>query len=64
MQRNIIPSLVEMGHHALAHGNTSLGWGEMAQWEWRWRKGSVGGLRGKGLKASTGSITIGKGEVF
>ena len=64
MQRNIIPSLVEMGHHALAHGSTSLGWGAMAQWEWRWRIGSVGGLRGKGLKASTGSITISKGGVF
>ena len=25
-------------------------------------RGSVGGLRGKGLKASTGSITIGKGR--
>ena len=24
----------------------------------------MGGLRGKGLKASTGNITIGKGEVF
>ena len=39
--------LVEMGHHALAHGSTSLGWGAMAQGEWRWRRGSVGGLRGK-----------------
>ena len=53
-----------MGHHALAHGSTSLGLGAMAQWEWMWRRGNVGGLRGKGLKASTGNITIGKGEVF
>ena len=26
-----IPSLVGMGHHALAHGSTSLGLGAMAQ---------------------------------
>ena len=39
----------------------SLGWGAMAQW--KWRRGSVGGLRGKGLKASMGNITICKGEV-
>ena len=26
-------SWVEMGHHALAHGSTSLGWGAMAQME-------------------------------
>ena len=55
-------SWVEMGHHALACGSTSLEWGAMAQW--KWRRGSVGGLRGKGLKASTGSITVCKGEVF
>ena len=55
-------SWVEMGQHALACGRTSLGWGAMAQW--KWRRGSVGGLRGKGLKASMGSITIiCKGEV-
>ena len=51
-----------MGHHALAHGNTSLGLGAMAQWEWKWKRGSVGGLRGKGLKASMGSITLGNGR--
>ena len=51
-----------MGHHALAHGSTSLGWGEMAQWEWTMRRGSVGGLIGKGLKASAGIITIGNGR--
>ena len=52
-----------MGHHALAHGSTSLGLGAMAQWEWKWmRRGSVGDLRGKGLKESTGSITIGNGR--
>ena len=55
-------SWVEMGHHALACGSTSLGWGALAQWKWRtW---SVGGLRGKGLKASTDNIAICKGEVF
>ena len=48
-----------MGHHSQACGSTSLDWGAMGQWGWRWRRGSVGGLRGKGLKASTGSITIG-----
>ena len=36
--------------------------GEMAQW--KWRRGNVGGLRGKGLKASMGSITVCKGEVL
>ena len=54
-----------MGHHALAPGSLSLlVGGAMAQMEWMWRRGNVGGLRGKGLKASTNSITIGKGEVF
>ena len=51
-----------MGHHALAHGSTSLGLGEMGQWEWGRRRGSVGGLRGKGIKSSTGSITIDNGR--
>ena len=51
-----------MGHHALAHGSTSLGLGAMAQWAWKWRRGSVGGLRGKGLKASTNNIPIGNGR--
>ena len=55
-ERQAIPSLVEMGHHAMACGSTSLGWGALVQW--KWRRVSVGGLRGKGLKASTGSITI------
>ena len=48
----------------LVEAPLSLGWGAMAQWRWIWKRGNVGGLRGKGLKASTGSITIGKGEVF
>ena len=51
-----------MGHHALAHGSTSLGLGEMAQWEWKWRRGNVGVLRGKSLKTSTNSITVGNGR--
>ena len=53
-----------MGHHAQACGSTalSLGWEAMAQWRWRWRRESVGGLKGKGIKASMGSITIGKGR--
>ena len=42
-----MPSLVEMGHHVLACGSTSLGWGE------QWLNGDggegVGGLRGKGV---------------
>ena len=46
-ERQAIPSLVEMGHHALACGSTSLGWGE------QWLNGDggegVGGLRGKGV---------------
>ena len=46
-ERQAIPSLVEMGHHALACGSTSLGWGE------KWLNGyggeGVGGLRGKGV---------------
>ena len=46
----------------LVEANLSLGWGSMGQWIWTWRRGIVGGLRGKGLKASTGSITIGKGR--
>ena len=46
-ERQAIPSLVEMGHHALACGSTSLGWGEQ-------RLNGVGGegvsvLRGKGV---------------
>ena len=32
------------------------------KWKWRWRRGSVDVLRGKGLKASMGSITIGNGR--
>ena len=46
-ERQAIPSPVEMGHHALACGSTSLGWGE------QWVNGDggegVGGLRGKGV---------------
>ena len=42
-----IPSLVEMGHHALACGSTSLRLGK------QWLNGDggegVGGLRGKGV---------------
>ena len=36
----------------------TLGWGAIAWRKWRWRRGRVGGLRARGLKASTGSITI------
>ena len=62
-ERQAIPSLVEMGHHALACGSTSLGWGgAMAQW--RWRRGSGWLERQRCLKASTGSITVCKGKVF
>ena len=48
-----MPQLVEA---SLLVGDQSL------KWKWRWRRGSVGGFRGKGLKASTGSITIGNGR--
>ena len=51
-----------MAHHAQACGSTSLGWGAMAQWGWIWRRVSVGGLRGKVIKASTSSVTIGNGR--
>ena len=46
-ERQDIHSLVEMGHHALACGSISLGWGE----KWLNRDGGegVGGLRGKGV---------------
>ena len=50
---------VEMGHYALAHKSTSLLFGN--QWlDGMEMEERVGGLRGKGIKASTGSITIGK----
>ena len=61
-ERQVIPSLVEMGHHALACGSTSLAWGALAQC--KWRRGSGWLKRQRCLKESTGSITIGKGEVF
>ena len=55
-----------MGHHALVPGIISLlvGGEQWLKWEWMWRRGDVGGLRGKGLKASMRNITIGKGEVL
>ena len=49
-----MPSLwVEMGHHALACGNTPLLDGR-AMAQWRWRRGSVGGLRDKGSQGIHG----------
>ena len=60
----VIPSLVEMGHHALACGSTPLSWMgsngsmEMEEREHGWLE------RQMYLKASTGSITICQGEVF
>ena len=66
MKRNVIPHLGGNGPPCPSSWeHLSLGWGEQwLKWEWMWRRGNVGGLRGKGLKASTGSITIGKGGVF
>ena len=49
-----------MGHHALAHGITSLLVGKQWLDEMEMKEREVGGLRARGLKASTGSITIGK----
>ena len=56
---------VEMVHHALAPGTLSLlVGGAMAQVGMDVEERECGGLRGKGLKAPTRSITIGKGGVF
>ena len=49
-----------MGHHALALGRTSLLVGKQWLDEMEMEERGVGGLRSKGLKASTSSITIGK----
>ena len=52
-----------MGHHAQAFGNTSLGWESYGSMDMEERE--CGWLeRQRCLKASTSSITIGKGEVF
>ena len=52
-----------MGHHAQACGNTSLGWGRYGEMEMEERE--CGWLeRQMCLKASTGNITIYKGEVL
>ena len=60
-EKKLYLTWVEMGHHALAHGSTSLSWlGSNGLMRWEWMRGRVGGLRGKGIKASMGSITIGK----
>ena len=55
-----------MGHHALAWRSTSLGnGGVMSQWENEWMTGGMWvASETKGLKASMGSIIVGKGEVF
>ena len=51
------------GHHAQACGSTSLGWGSYGSMEMEERE--CGWLeRKRCLKASMGSITVGKGEVF
>ena len=63
-QNKIIPLFGEMGHHALAGRkrlsiSLSNGAGAMAQWECEWKRGGCGWLeKQRGLKASTGSITI------
>ena len=61
----VIPFVwVEMGHHSLAWGSTSL-YGMEASLVEKWRRGRVNGLRGKGSQGThTGSITIGREGVF
>ena len=57
----VIPSLwVEMGHHGLAWGSTSL-YGMEAWLVEQWRRGRVNGLRGKGSQGNhMGNIMIGR----
>ena len=60
----VIPSLVEMGHHALACGSTPLSWmgsnGSMGMEE-----RECGWLEGQRcLKESMGRVIVGKGEMF
>ena len=61
----VIPSVwVEMGHHALAWGSTSL-YGMEAWFVEQWRRGRVNVLRGKGSQGThMGSITIGREGFF
>ena len=64
MKRNVIPRLGGNGPPCPSSWE-NLSWlGSNGSIGWRWRRGSVGGLRGKGLKESMGNITIGKGGVF
>ena len=54
-----------MGHHALALGSLSLlVGGAMAQMGMDVEERECGWFERQRLKASTGSVTIGKGEVF
>ena len=64
MIRNVIPHLGGNGPPCPSSWEQlSLSWlGSNGLMGWRWRRGNVGGLRGKGLKASMGSITIGSGR--
>ena len=64
-QNKVIPSVwVEMGHHALALGSTSL-YGMEAWLVEQWRRGRVNSLRGKGSQGNhMGNITIGREGVF
>ena len=55
---------VEMGHHALSWGRTSL-YGMEAWLVEQWKRGRVNGLRDRGSQSThTGSITIGREGVF
>ena len=59
-----IPSLVTMGHHALAWESTSQWMGSYGSVE-EWRRGRVNGLRDKGSQSTHArNIAIGREEVF
>ena len=58
-----LPSLVGMGHHALAWESTSQWMGSYGSMD-EWRRGRVNDLRCKGSQGTPmGSVTIGRGEV-
>ena len=58
-EKTSIPSLVGMGHHALAWESTSQWMGSYGSME-EWKRGRVNGLRGKWSQGThMSSITIG-----
>ena len=59
-EKTCIPSLVGMGHHALAWERTHQWMGSYGSME-EWRRGRVNGLRGKRSQGThMGSVTIGR----